>query len=213
MIRIGQELQEERKKQNLTLGEVARATKIREEFLTAIERGDHKKLPSPAYAYGFVRNYAKFLGLPVEKSLALFRREFNAEKSFEILPKGLTSGGEFSIPKFKIGRSTFLISLILVVVVGFLFFQYRSAIFDPSLKVDSPRDGQTINSLTVEVEGKTDPNATLTVDGEQVQIGRDGNFKKQISVFPGRRTLVFQVENKFGRITSIKRNINVVPGN
>src|SRR3990167_4757014 len=192
MIRIGVQFQEERKRQNLTLEEVARATKIREEFLSAIERGDHKKLPSPAYAYGFVRNYAKFLGLPVEKSLALFRRDFDEKKSIEVLPKGLTSPGEFSIPKFKIGRSAFLISIILVIVAAFLLFQYRSALFNPSLKVDFPTENQTINSLTVEVRGKTDPNATLTVDNEQIPIDSDGSFKKQISVFPGRRSLIFQ---------------------
>ncbi|MBI2621089.1 MAG: helix-turn-helix domain-containing protein [Candidatus Levybacteria bacterium] len=212
MIRVGAQFAEERKKQNLSIEEVAKATKIREEFLEAIERGDHKKLPSPAYAYGFVRNYAKFLGLPVEKTLALFRREFDEKRSIEVLPKGLTSA-EFSIPKFKIGRSTFLISVVLIVVVAFLFFQYRSALFDPGLEVDSPSENQTINSLTVEVEGETDPNATLTVDGEQIPIDSDGNFKKQISVFPGRRTLIFQVENKFGRVSVLERNINVEPGN
>lgn len=211
MIRIGIQFQEERKNQSLTLEEVARATKIREEFLSAIEKGDHKKLPSPAYAYGFVRNYAKFLGLPVEKSLALFRREFNAEKSIEILPKGLTNPGEFSIPKFKIGRSSFLIGFALIIIVAFLFFQYRSALFNPNLKIENPAENQTINSLTVEVRGETDPNATLSVDNEQIPIDADGNFKKQISVFPGRRTLNFQVENKFGRTTSVKRTINVVP--
>lgn len=107
MILIGVQFQEERKKQNLTLEEVARATKIREEFLSAIERGDYKKLPGASYAYGFVRNYAKFLGLPIEKSLAIFRREFDERKSIEVLPKGLINAGEFSIPKFKIGRSAF----------------------------------------------------------------------------------------------------------
>lgn len=213
MISIGKEFQEERKRQNLTLTEISRATKIREEFLSAIERGDHKKLPSPAYAYGFVRNYAKFLGLSVEKSLALFRREFNAEKSLEVLPKSLISSGEFSIPKFKIGRSAFLITTVLVIVAAFLLFQYRSALFNPTLKVDSPTENQTINSLTVEVRGKTDPNATLTVDNEQIPIDSDGSFKKQISVFPGKRTLSFQVENKFGRMTSFKRSINVTPRN
>ena len=213
MIRIGLAFQEEREKQNLTLEEVARATKIREEFLAAIELGDHKKLPSPAYAYGFVRNYAKFLGLPVEKSLALFRREFDEKKSVEILPKGLTSAAPFSIPKFKIGRSASLIVAALIIVTSFLFFQYRSAIFDPSLKIDSPKDNQTINSLTVEVSGKTDPNATLTIDNQQIPISSDGSFKKQISVFPGKRTLIFSVENRFGRTTIVEREINVAPNN
>lgn len=213
MIRIGVQFQEERKRQNLTLTEVARATKIREEFLSAIERGDHKKLPSSAYAYGFVGNYAKFLGLPVEKSLALFRRDFDEKKSIEILPRGLISSGGLSFPKFKIGRSAFLITSVLIIIITYLLFQYRSALFNPTLKLDSPGENQTVVSLTVEVRGKTDPNATLTVDNEQIPIKSDGSFQKEISVFPGRRSLTFQVENKFGRVTTLKRYINVTPGN
>ena len=213
MIRIGVQFQEERKRQSLTLEEVARATKIREEFLSAIEGGDHKKLPSSAYAYGFVRNYAKFLGLPVEKSLALFRRDFDEKKSIEILPRGLISSGVLSIPKFKIGRSAFLTTAVLITIIAFLLFQYRSALFNPTLTLDSPTENQTISSLTFEVRGKTDPNATLTVDTEQIPIDADGSFQKEISVFPGRRSLTFQVENKFGRVTTLKRYIIVTPGN
>ncbi len=209
MIRISAEFREERRKQNLTLEEVARATKIKVAFLSAIENGDYKKLPSSAYAHGFVRNYAKFLGLPIEKSLALFRREFNAEKSIEILPRGLASQDEFSLPKFRIGRSTILITAVLIIVSSYLLFQYRSAFFNPDLKVESPANNQTVDSLSVEVKGKTDPNSTLSVEGEQVPLQRDGSFRKIISVFPGETVIDFQVENKFGRITTLKRNIKV----
>lgn len=209
MIRIGSQFQEERKRQNLSLEEVARATKIKVDFLNAIENGDYKKLPSSAYAHGFVSNYAKFLGLPVEKSLAIFRREFDEKKSIEILPRGLTNQGEFSLPKFRIGRNAILISAVLIVVSLYLLFQYRSAFFNPDLKVESPADNQTINSLNVEVKGKTDPNSILTVEGEQVPLNPNGSFRKVISVFPGETTIDFQVENKFGRTTTLKRSIRV----
>lgn len=211
MIRIGAQFQEERKKQNLSLEEVARATKIRVDFLSAIEGGDYKKLPGVSYAHGFVRNYARFLGLPVEKSLALFRREFDEKKSMEVLPRGLTNQGEFSLPKFRIGRSTILIAAILVIIVLFLLFQYRSAFFNPDLRVEAPLENQTVNSLIVEVKGKTDPNSTLSVENEQVPIEKNGSFRKGITVFPGRTSIDFQVENKFGRITAVKRNIIVKP--
>ncbi|MBI4097866.1 MAG: helix-turn-helix domain-containing protein [Candidatus Levybacteria bacterium] len=213
MIRIGAEFREERKRQNLSLEEVALATKIKVDFLSAIENGDYKKLPGASYAHGFVRNYAKFLGLPVEKSLAIFRREFDEKKSIEILPRGLINQGEFSLPKFRIGRSAVLISAVLIVISLYLLFQYRAAFFNPDLKVESPTDNQTINSLSIEVKGKTDPNSTLLVEGEQVSLQPNGSFRKVISVFPGETTIDFQVENKFGRVTSVKRNIKVLPAN
>ena len=211
MIKIGQAFTEERKRKNLTIEEVAKATKIRGEFLLAIENGDFKVLPSSAYAYGFVRNYAKFLGLHVEKSLAVFRREFDEKKNIQILPEGLANPGKYSPPKFRIGRSLILISGIFIIVVGFLLFQYRAAIFNPRLKIDYPLENQTINSLTVEVSGKTDPNASLVIENEEVPIQSDGTFKKNFTVFPGNATLTARVENKFGRVSSLTRTIKVLP--
>lgn len=212
MISIGIQFQEERKNQNLSIEEVSRATKIRAEFLSAIERGDYKKLPSPAYAYGFVRNYAEFLGLPVEKSLAIFRREFDGKKAVEVLPKGLTNSSDFTLPRFKIGKSALLVGAVFLIISAFLFFQYRAAVFNPGLDVDSPQEGQTLSSLNIEVKGKTDPNGILMVENEQVTINSDGSFKKQITVFPGSTSLTFQVENKFGRTTALERKINIKLG-
>lgn len=209
MIRIGIQFQEERKRQSLSIEEVARATKIRAEFLNAIERGDYKKLPSSAYAHGFVRNYAKFLGLPVEKSIAIFRREFDETKSIEVLPRGFTNSGDFTLPRFKIGKSAMLVGIVFLVISAFLFFQYRAALFNPNLSVDLPKENQILKSLTVEVRGKTDPNGILTVENEQVTINSDGSFKKDVTLFPGSTTLTFHVENKFGRTTTLERHINI----
>jgi len=64
MVNVGEKLYEERVKKGHTLEEVSKATKIRASFLLAIEKGEYKKLPSGTYVHGFVRNYARFLGLP-----------------------------------------------------------------------------------------------------------------------------------------------------
>jgi cytoskeletal protein RodZ len=209
MTSIGQQFAEERHRKNLTIEEVSKATKIRPEFLRAIEKGDFNKLPSATYAHGFVSNYAKFLGVPVEKSLAIFRREFDEKKSIEILPRGFVNTKEYRPNKFRIGRSTVLVGLIFLVVIAFLFYQYRSAIFNPNLNIQFPNEGAVINSLTFNVKGKTDPNATLIIDKKQVALNPDGSFNKQITVFPGPATISISVVNRFGRMTSIKRSIIV----
>ena len=47
--------------------EIADATKISKRFLEAIERNDHKTLPAPVFTRGFVREYARYLGLNAEE--------------------------------------------------------------------------------------------------------------------------------------------------
>jgi cytoskeletal protein RodZ len=211
MVTIGQEFAKERKKQNLSLAEVSKATKIKEEFLYAIEVGDFKALPSSAYAHGFVSNYAKFLGLPVEKSLAIYRREFDEKKNVDVLPKGFSNPDEYTPPKYRFGRTALVIGFIFAFVGGFLFYQYRSAIFNPSIEIETPKEGESISSLTLIVTGKTDPASTLLIDNKQIPIENNGNFSKEIAVFPGDNTLTFRVENKFGRVTTVARKILVRP--
>lgn len=211
MITIGAQFAEERRRQDLTLEEISKATKIRKEFLEAIERGDYKKLPGSSYAQGFVRNYAKFLGLPVEKSLAIFRREFNAEKSFDVLPKGFSTIQDMPIGRFKIGRNALLIAGVFVLLTIFILFQYRAAFLNPSLKISSPLENETVKSLTVSVKGTTEPDATLFVEGEAVVVNPDGSFSSEISLFPGKGTVSFIAENRFGRKTQKSLNIEVKP--
>src|SRR3989344_8168593 len=97
MLRAGERLQEIRLEKDLSLEEVSENTKIKKNFLEYIEKGEYNKLPSVSYATGFVRNYAKFLGLSEKEMLALFRREFDSEKAYRVLPKGFESKEDFQI--------------------------------------------------------------------------------------------------------------------
>lgn len=208
---IGQEFAEERKRKGLTIEEISKSTKIKEEFLRAIEKGDFKALPSPAYSYGFVRNYAKYLGLPVEKSLAIYRREYDEKRNVEVLPRGFSNPKEYTPPKFRLGRSIAVLALIFVVIAGFLVFQYRAAVFNPGISIDSPKENETLSSLVVDVRGNTDSASTLLIDSKEVPINSDGSFQKKVTVFPGESTITFRVENKFGRVTTVERKIIVKP--
>jgi cytoskeleton protein RodZ len=60
---VGATLREARTDRGVELAEVEAATKIRRRFLNAIENEAWDVLPGQAYAAGFVRAYADFLGL------------------------------------------------------------------------------------------------------------------------------------------------------
>jgi cytoskeleton protein RodZ len=64
---FGEELRREREIRGISLKEIADATKISKRFLDAIERNDHKTLPAPVFTRGFVREYARYLGLNSEE--------------------------------------------------------------------------------------------------------------------------------------------------
>lgn len=207
MIRLGQRLRDERIKKGLSLEQVSKQTKIRSSFLTALENGEYNKLPSSAYAQGFVRNYAQFLGLAEREMLALFRREFDEEKYFRVLPEGLTKQTDF--PLRKVGAGQFFLGGAVVLALAFyLLFQYRSAFFGPSLSVRIPNEGAVI-STPVTVSGDTDADATVTVNDAGVAVDSNGRYTKKIDVFPGKETVVVKAENRFGKKKVVERHITV----
>lgn len=209
MIHAGERLYKERIKRGYTLEEVSKATKIRSSFLTYIEKGEYKKLPSGTYAHGFVRNYAKFLGLPEHELLALFKREYDEEKFIKVLPEGLAIKENFPLSKIRLAQTFKLYILIFVVLVAYIIFQYRAAIFNPMLIVSNPSENSIISSQTVTVVGKTDLNSSVFINNETASLDKNGNFKKTINVFPGRAKITIKAVNNFSKTTIIDRYIEV----
>lgn len=72
---IGDLLRERREDLGLDLDEIGTMLRIKPAYLAALEQGRTQELPGPAYAIGFVRAYADFLGLDSEQVLARFKAE------------------------------------------------------------------------------------------------------------------------------------------
>ena len=64
---FGEELRREREIRGISLKEISDATKISKRFLEALERNDHRTLPAPVFTRGFVREYARYVGLNAEE--------------------------------------------------------------------------------------------------------------------------------------------------
>jgi cytoskeleton protein RodZ len=67
---FGDRLQREREMRGITLDEIAEATKIGTRSLRALEQQDFDKLPGGIFNKGFVRAYARYLGLDEEQAVA-----------------------------------------------------------------------------------------------------------------------------------------------
>lgn len=81
---IGQKLKEAREDQRLTLEKVFESTRIRVQYLQALEEDDMSLMPSPVQARGYLRNYAEFLGLDVARLLEELK-EANAQKPPDVV--------------------------------------------------------------------------------------------------------------------------------
>jgi cytoskeleton protein RodZ len=69
---IGEFFKQVRETKGLTLDDVASKTRIHPDFLIALEAGNFTKLPDQVFAKGFVRSYARSLGLEEEDAMRRF---------------------------------------------------------------------------------------------------------------------------------------------
>ncbi len=54
--------------------EIAAATRIKESYLKSIENEQYEKLPIEVYARGYIKVYAKYLGVPIETALEPYEK-------------------------------------------------------------------------------------------------------------------------------------------
>ena len=69
---VGEFFRQVRETKGLTIDEVASKTRIRTDFVKALEDGNFAKLPDQVFARGFVRSYARSLGLDEEDAVHRF---------------------------------------------------------------------------------------------------------------------------------------------
>ncbi len=199
MRKISEILQDKRIENGYSLDNVVKATKIKKQFIIAIEDGRYFDLPSESYALGFIKNYATYVGIDKNKAAALFRREYEGGQG-KILPTFKSK--DKSIKKIVIftPRNS-MIALVVFVVFGYIAFQYSSYFLGPKLEVLEPKDQMIVKNNIVEVSGKTDPYATVLINNEESYVQLDGTFKKTLYLFEGNRDITIDSKNRNGKNT------------
>ena len=82
---VAEQLRAGREAENLTIPQVAEATKIRTDHIRALEEGNFNMFSAPVYIRGFVRNYATQLKLDVPQIMAALDAELGRMTSPDLV--------------------------------------------------------------------------------------------------------------------------------
>jgi len=82
LLELGGLLKSEREKRGLSVRDVMEATKISRRNLNALEGGEIKLLPHPVYLKGYVRNYARLVGLDAEPLVAVVEQQSDGDSGY-----------------------------------------------------------------------------------------------------------------------------------
>ncbi|MEO1039785.1 MAG: RodZ domain-containing protein [Pseudomonadota bacterium] len=108
---VGERLRDARARQGWTLDSAEARTRIKRDYLEALEAMDPRGMPSRAYAIGYLRTYARALGLDCQSVIDQFKIEVECEAGRD-QPRVIKEKREIRLPKGMVGALLILASVI-----------------------------------------------------------------------------------------------------
>ena len=201
---VGKLLLDARIKKKYSRARLEKETKIKGEFIEAIENEKWNKLPDFPVVAGFINSISQTLGVNKKTARALLRRDY-PPRTLPVNPKPDV------VDKFSWNpRKTFVTGAILVsiAILGYLGFQYSQFVRPPDLNLEKPLEGEQIDGFGVEVVGKTDPDTSVTVNNQPIFVEEDGSFSIEIEVSSNTTEILVIATSRSGKETVVRRNIN-----
>ena len=207
---IGEILKQERERHRLSLSDLAKRTRIREEYLFSLENNDFDKLPAAIFVKGYIRSYGQVFGFDHRPLQALLRRDYKESARGKLVPR------EFIKPVLKrrfvwtqATMTAIVLSVIFLAFVSYVLFSWINLQKPPELTVLQPQDDQLVSSQVI-IEGKTLPDAMISVNSQPVALQIDGSFKTEI-LLPrdGINTITIEASDRRGKVRTIQRTVKV----
>lgn len=208
---VGEILKSARLNVRLKRVELAKKTRINLKYLQALENNEYDNLPEAAFVKGFIRNYANAVGLDPNQALAVFRRDYDQNIKGQVVPRELVPPSTEKRALWTPKTTTIVGILSLAILLAtYFFYQYKLLAGAPELEVIKPEEQAKV-STGITVEGKTDPQATLTINNQEVSVNPDGSFSQSLNLPQGTRTITIKATSRSGKSRTIQRTIMVAP--
>jgi cytoskeletal protein RodZ len=202
---IGQIIKIARVKKKLSFKKLEEITKIKASFIESIENEKWNNLPAFPTVSGFVKSISAPLGINEKMATAILKRDYPPKK-LNINPKPNIPARFTWSPKLTFAVGT---AAIVLIVLGYLGFQYLRFISPPGLTVDSPKENQIVSGNSVTVFGSTDPDVKITVNDQPVLVDQDGKFSVDIGITQSTKEIDIMAVSRSGKERTISRKITV----
>lgn len=209
---LGEYLRDARKSRLLSIKAIAEKINVSRVYLSRLEHGHFDKLPGDVYVKGFIKSYASYMKLNVPFALKLYQREKDIYKNVVKEHNARHHVPRIRNPLFLLTPRMFTIGGICLVVFASLFYlwrQFAGLAAPPSLKVFEPADNIVTKTSSLTVNGKTDPEASVLINGQVIFVDTSGNFNESVSLQGGMNTISVVARNKLGKEASVTKEVMV----
>jgi len=204
---LGEKLRQARRLKNLRLEEAAQLTKIRGDYLMALEEERFDHLPAGLYGKNFLREYAIFLGLDVREIMKDLESELAYTQKDDPFSQKIVKKHKFIIFP-KIIRNL-IIFLAVAVCFIYLIFYFKRVVTPPELTITEPADNLITEANSFIIKGLTEREAAVTINGELVLNNDGGEFYQPVNLKQGQNNIVIKAKKKYSRENTVTRQILV----
>ncbi len=210
MVTVGEVLKNKREKLKISIETASLDTKIQKRFLKFIENNEFFPFESEVFLTGFIKIYAKYLNLDVEKVLALYRRTNPIVEEKKIIsPFNNLSSKKTSItitPKAIVISTLVLFSLAILFYFGIQVYKFQKP---PVLSISTPQNNSTVKSSEIKVIGNTEKNVSIQINNISIEVDEDGSFEKEISLIEGKNLITIKAKKNNNSIMETVQTIQI----
>jgi len=207
---VGDLLQTERRKKQMSLEKLAELTHIKLLHLENLEANKFELLPAAVFVRGYIKLYGQILSFDYQPLLAVLRRDFKEGIKGQLISRefarsAVRSGWRLT-PRFMtvLGASTSAL-----VVLSYVLFRWYQLLQPPRVELLAPLDNQVVSAI-VTVEGQTKPDSIVTINGAPISLQATGYFSGQVTyVTEGLALIKVEVRDARGKITVVERPVYV----
>lgn len=205
---VGDQLQLARENAGLTIKKVSKKTKINQKYLEALESGEYNKLPAGLYERKFLKEYAGFLDLNVDRLL----EEFEKEKKVEEQEKKRPYFSNFRLKKINFivfPKITKSLTIVLITAICFAYLGYylNNLLSSPELNIVKPKNDVITQEDRISVIGETNSEVKVYINGEAVLTDPTGEFNKEIRLKQGVNNIRITAQKKYSQKNTINKQI------
>jgi cytoskeletal protein RodZ len=161
---FGSVLREAREKRSISLADIAQRTKLSQSALQLLEAGQLDELPAEVFVRGFIRSYARSVGLRESEPLGLFEQALDARRRAEqallMTPQpveqdamGAPVVAEDETPRRGLGVAVFVIIMLVLATITLSLFLRQPPQSGEGLSFEGSRAPAALSSGGRQLDG------------------------------------------------------------
>ncbi len=206
---LGHDLIELRTKAGLTRAEAANLSKVSEGSIRSLEEERWEEISDPLYFEHVFRTYLGIYAIQqtyyLQKYRASLKIETRERTTQELMPLVRVRWFDFTVWSRVLAAVG--LCLFAGLIGGYVFYQVRAVTAAPSLSIEMPKEGERLARPVADIQGKTEPDATVSINGRPAIVEADGHFTLSIDIPSGPTVIVIQAKKRRGKTAEAIRHV------